>query len=54
MLTGILAATYGASAAGIIYMLTQVWRLDNEMVDYNNLRQTDFTYENIDKSSLPR
>ena len=54
MLSGVLAATYGVGAAGIVYLITQVRRLDNEMVDYNNLRQTDFTYESVDKTTLPR
>jgi len=54
MLTGILAASYGISAVSIIGMFARVRRLDNEMEDYSKLRDVDFTFENIEKDTLPK
>lgn len=54
MLTGILAASYGLSALGILSLFVRVRRLDNEMEDYSKLRDVDFTYEAVEKESLPK
>lgn len=39
---------------GILALFARVRHLDNEMEDYSKLRDVDFTYEDVEKGTLPK
>lgn len=54
MITYILGTSYLLGAAGIGHCLLSVRRLDDELTEYTQLREQDFTFDKTDTSSLPR
>lgn len=55
MITYLLGASYLIGTAGIAHCIVSVWRLDDELHAYTQMREQDFTYDRTDlQVGVPR